>query len=100
MLPLLIVLGTFAVLVPIAIWRGYVLSILWAWFMVPTFGLPALSLAAAIGVAMVISFLTYQHSNCQEKEQSFGDKLTNTFGVAFIYPLLSLGMGWVVLQFM
>ena len=38
-------IGIGALLVPLAILRGWVLSILWGWFMVPVFGLPALGIA-------------------------------------------------------
>jgi len=40
--------------------RGWVLSILWRWFMVPTLGLPALSVPQAIGIALVVGMLTHQ----------------------------------------
>ena len=39
--------------------RGWVLSILWRWFMVPTLGLPALSVPQAIGIALVVGMLTH-----------------------------------------
>jgi hypothetical protein len=35
--------------------RGVLLSMLWGWFMVPTFGLPALGVAQSVGVSIVIS---------------------------------------------
>ncbi|MBU4347936.1 hypothetical protein KJ671_00275 [Patescibacteria group bacterium] len=42
--------------------RGYVLSVLWGWFIVPVFHLPELTLAVAIGIAMIMSIITHQHS--------------------------------------
>ncbi|TSC81867.1 MAG: hypothetical protein G01um101420_780 [Parcubacteria group bacterium Gr01-1014_20] len=41
--------------------RGWVLSILWGWFMVPTFGLPELGVVPAIGMMFTITFL-FQYS--------------------------------------
>lgn len=38
--------------------NGYVLSKLWAWFVVPAFGVPALPTLRAIGVMMVLNFLS------------------------------------------
>jgi hypothetical protein len=38
--------------------NGWALSLLWAWFVVPIFELPALSLMQAIGIAMIINFST------------------------------------------
>lgn len=29
-------------------WQGYVLSVLWGWFFVPTFGVPALSVPSSV----------------------------------------------------
>lgn len=36
---------------------GYVLSVLWGWFIVPTFGLPLLTIPVAIGVMLVVAYL-------------------------------------------
>ena len=88
-----------ALLIAVAsIWRGYVFSVLWGWFIVPTFALPALSIPLAIGIAMVVSFLTYQfHHNKDDRKT--GDKVAAAVGTIILYPLLTLGIGWVVLQF-
>lgn len=45
--------------VPTTIWNGYVLSILWGWFIVPTFEAPTLSVGYAIGFTMIVSYLTH-----------------------------------------
>lgn len=37
-----------------ASWLGYTLSVLWGWFVVPAFGLPALSVAQAYGLTLVV----------------------------------------------
>ena len=80
--------------------RGYVLSILWRWFMVPTLGLPQLSVVQAIGIAMVVSFLTYHDDlDLQRSERSLGQK-TVIFLCRIIYLLFALLFGWVVHQFM
>lgn len=41
---------------------GYVLTVLWAWFVVPTFALPQITLAAAIGLAIVVGYMTHQYT--------------------------------------
>lgn len=51
-------LGGFAALI-IAIvwagaWAGLTLSVLWGWFVVPLFGVPALSVAQAYGLGLVV----------------------------------------------
>ncbi len=42
--------------------NGYTLSVLWGWFMTPKFHLPELSISAAIGVVLIVRYVTY-HSN-------------------------------------
>lgn len=47
-------------IVPITIWRGWVLSVVWNWFIPNTFhGAPVLTIGQALGVALVVSVLTY-----------------------------------------
>lgn len=41
-----------------AMMNGWALSKLWSWFIVSTFALPALTIPAAIGVALVVNYLT------------------------------------------
>ena len=39
--------------------NGLVLKKLWGWFVVANFGLKPLSIPSAIGIALIVSFLTY-----------------------------------------
>lgn len=73
-----------------AIWSGIVLKALWAWFVIPTFGLPDLSLLVAIGVGLTVSYLTHQYVPTNNED------LPKIFVVSFLYPLITLVMGWVV----
>lgn len=82
-----------------AILNGWVLSILWKWFMVPTLGLPDISLASAIGIALVISYLTYQPVDCEPKERETGEKVVY-LGMLVLRPFFVLFFGWIVHLFM
>ena len=85
-----------AISIPSYIWYGYVVSILWGWFMVGTFNLPALSIPAAIGLALVVHLLrgyTYEPD-----KKTTAEKMTS-IAMSFIYPLISLGIGWIVKNF-
>lgn len=53
-----------------AIWSGYVLTCLWGWFVVPTFALPPLTLAQAIGVSLIVGYLTHQYLPKQDKQEN------------------------------
>lgn len=73
--------------------NGWALTILWGWFVVPIFGLPALSISSAIGLGLVVNLLTYQPVH---------DPRTNRVkaveGVAWIIirPTFPLLVGWIV----
>jgi hypothetical protein len=81
--------------------NGWVLSVMWAWFIVPTFNAPTLSIPMAIGISMVVGLLTYQNSKNDKEEESYewariiGSLLVIVFGK----PLLVLFLAWVVYQF-
>jgi len=99
---LLVVLFVLAVAVASLgiVWRGWVMTKLWAWFVVPVFGLPALGLAAAIGLSLTIGFFTYQYSDTvQEKRKGYA-ATAYPLGVVFLYPAVLLGIGWIVTLFM
>lgn len=97
---ILILLGSGALITVSAIWRGYVLSILWAWFVVPIFGLPALSIPIAIGIGLVVGFMTYQFHNYVEREQTPTEAMARAGAAALLYPAFVLFVGWVVTFFL
>lgn len=68
--------------------RGLVLTILWGWFAVPVFGLPALSITAAIGLTVLLSYLLNHR------------KTTASLGDIFLQSVAALGAGWVIHLFM
>jgi uncharacterized membrane protein SpoIIM required for sporulation len=92
--------GVLALMVLSSMWKGYVLTVLWAWFLVPVFGLPALAIAPAIGLALVVSFLTYQSDASKEPEGEFSERMAKAVAHALLMPAFVLGIGWVVRQFM
>lgn len=89
-----------ALMVPAAMWSGWVLTKLWAWFLVPTFGAPVLPIAAAIGIAALVSFITYQSPVRPAKMEGLIEAFLATLGDMFVRPLFALGFGWIVQGFM
>jgi hypothetical protein len=75
------------------IWSGWVLHVLWAWFVVPLFGLPALTVPYAIGLSLVSKML--RGRGYSDKDESFWKSLMN----AAIGPAIVLLVGWIVLKF-
>ncbi len=84
----------------VSILNGYALSVLWKWFVVPTFGAPALGLVPAIGVAMTVSYLTHQTHDCKKEEKSFGEKIEKRITIAILNLSFVLFLGWIVHMFM
>jgi hypothetical protein len=83
--------------VAIVLLRAFVLRKLWLWFIVPQFGLDALSYPAAIGVALVWSFLCpYPIDYAKEPDSTAAKRLVTTCAA----PLLALFMGWIVQHWM
>ena len=56
----LIILGTMVYTVFIYALNGWVLVKMWAWFMVPWFGARPVSITEAIGLSMIVGYLTYR----------------------------------------
>lgn len=73
-----------------AAWNGLILVKLWAWFIVGTFGLQPLRIPQALGVSLVVGFLTAQTNNAKEKHST-----VESIGIAFIFPLFALFFGWI-----
>ena len=82
----------------LALWDGFVLMKLWAWFIVPLFHLPALTIAAAIGLGLIASFLTHQMR--PDNEENPLAAMANIFGYGFVNAGMCLLIGWVVTFFM
>lgn len=80
---------------------GYTLMKLWGWFMVPTFGLPRLHLAAALGAILVAQYLTHQ-SNIQSEEtkEGFFTLLCKSFAYDIFRPSLALLSGFIIKHWM
>lgn len=93
-------LATLVLLVPSVIYSGYVFSTIWSWFIVTTFGLPELSVAAALGVAAVVGYLKVKPRDFTVEELSSEIHFTRFLVIGLVYPTVALGYGWVVKQFM
>lgn len=83
--------------------NGWILSVLWRWFIVHL-GVQPISVPAAIGIAIVAGFLTRQiwEKHCTDDRTS-DDKIIDSIAylvTSIAYPLIALGIGWIVKSFM
>lgn len=67
---------------------GITLKLLWGWYIVTAFNLPALSIAQAIGVAFIVSLLSAQHIPRDE------EKIVEMVVFNLTLPPIMLAFGW------
>ena len=91
-------LAALLMIIPSAIWHGWVLSIVWGWFIVPLFGLPSLSIAYAVGLVLVAGMFRGESKTDEDDDVVY--RIAKSLGNAFLGPLLVLGLAWIVVQFL
>lgn len=74
---------------------GWVLSVMWGWFVVPVFHLPDLTVWQAVGLSCIVAFLK-SSSNNDNKTKTEVEIISNLLVAAFFSPLLALGFAWIV----
>ncbi len=70
--------------------QGVVVNDLWAWFIIPLFGLPVIGVIGAIGLVLVVS-ATRGYTGLGERSQ-YPWWVSYTTGV--LYTLMLWGIGW------
>lgn len=83
-----------------SIMNGWVLSILWGWFIVPLFGLPLLSIPESIGFALVIGILSKNQTTSSSKDKDTSTLVAEIIGYGIFSPLFFLFMGWIIKLFL
>ena len=91
----LVTILSMVLITPLAVLRGWVLSILWGWFLVPV-GVRPIGIAHAIGVSILISMLTHQHQSTKATTET----MIKGVLIGLIGPLIALGMAAVAHWFM
>jgi hypothetical protein len=90
MVAILAVLVVLGISGAVAVLDGWVLTYLWAWFMVPL-GLPPIGIAWAIGISLPIMLMT----NHEKPKQGEKTDLTEAIADAVLRPLAALLFGYV-----
>ena len=83
-----------------AAWSGWALTILWSWFVVPTFRAPALSVPAAIGIALLVRMFGASSSATNDEKKTQSDRFAYAAAWMIMQPAFALGFGWLVHLFM
>ncbi len=79
--------------------NGWALSALWGWFVVPIFNLPSLTIIQAIGIGLILSYITNK-SPSQEDNRKTSEKIIDGIARSIMAPIFSVGTGWVIFQIM
>lgn len=81
-----------------ALCGSFALSVLWGWFVVPLFGLPALSMAYAYGVALVFRAAAGMRSE-PKSEKKLGQLIAERFILPPVFAAVLLLAGWIAKSF-
>lgn len=79
--------------------HGWVLSILWSWFVVEQFSLEQLSLGQAAGLVVIVKLVTWSASPADQlvlKTWTIWELMAKTVFLATFMPLTFLAGGWLV----
>lgn len=94
---LMIVGAVVFMLTALALLNAFVIQYLWLWFVVPTFGLAALTFVQAIGFGIIVGYLTHQHT---PKFKNQTPDTNNDLMMIYLRPFMVLGIAWIVQLFM
>lgn len=79
------------------IYSGWVLTKLWAWFVIPTFAAPMLSIPIAIGLALIVNYLTYQMDAAKkDEEKDAAIVVLKAVLIGLFKPTFALLIGWII----
>lgn len=92
-------IGYIVVAIALTILRGYAFSVLWGWFIVPTFKVADLSVALAIGIAATVHLMVASPVNPNNDATDPTDKAIQNCVFSGALSIISIGFGWIVKQF-
>jgi len=82
----------------VALWRGFVLSVLWGWFIVPFFGLSPISVPLGAGLSLMIAVLTDTFIPLRDEDRVETIRYACFAGI--IMPTIHLLLAWIVRLFL
>ena len=79
---------------PLAVLNGWVITVMWGWFITPQFGLVAPSLVNAIGLALFVGL--FRGSQPTDDDDDMALAVGKAIGRSVVSPLFTLAIGFVV----
>lgn len=86
------------IIVFVLVWsflHSWALSVLWAWFIVPLFRVPALSVSNAYGFVLIVNLLRF-NAEFKGKYKDSADAYIGRAAVGILYPFVAVLAGWIV----
>lgn len=78
---------------------GWVLVVLWGWFVLPVFRVAAPSIAQACGLGLFLRFMVQNYYSYDRSKTYTGQDVAVAVLMMVVYPLVVLGIGWFIYQF-
>jgi len=96
-----LLLGIVAMVIGAVLVRAWVLTELWAWFLVPTFSIVQISMPVAMGISLIVAMFTQhlQHERAETSPNSVSEVFGRVFGTAILSPLVVWALGWIIQLF-
>lgn len=91
----LIFIGAIVVLILSSLWYGYVLSVMWGWFVAKALHLPSISVPLAIGLSSVVSMFR-SYSDTKHKDSAPQEVFTRAAAYSFFAPIFVLLFGYII----
>jgi len=79
--------------------NAYALTLLWGWFITPTFNVAVPSVAMAAGITLFKGCLFYKH-NSDAKSRTVDEMLGILTQVSLSVPLAYIFVGWIITLFL
>ena len=101
---LLVIALFFVTATIITFFKGFVMVVLWNWFVVPVLGVPELTLVPALGFITISYLVVYQFNEKDiNMNESLKEKIEKNIKKLFIgitQPVAAVFFGWLVHLFM
>ncbi len=85
-------IGYIAFSIPLLLWKGYVLSVLWSWFLVDLVTVVEITMFQASGIILATKIMTTDFSVLSKDEIKYGMAIAVSIGG----PAVFLFFGWLI----
>jgi len=82
-----------------AIFRGFAFTYAWKWFIIPTFHVPPIDIATAIGFALIVGFFKPDKAEKDKPKQNIPELWIEAIARTVFEPVIFLFLGWIVSRF-